>query len=292
MVHGSSLSPRILPILLLLLDIVIVPRVAIKVASAGGTDFLETFAPWPVSGVRLAHRHRVGLPLRGVSIGEGVLLDGLPIRVRALLAQVQLTVRIVVVHVLKDGLPVLRTALFIAGSLAVGPLLLNYELLARVGVYLGYLREGLLKLGLLLLVLLQSLFALVRRQLAVRGALGQAIRPCILRTDRAAFRGALRLGGWGWLVLPHVVYVALDGVLVLAALPALWRGLVVVVHRLYGRPGHHVGVGTTVGVVLLAVIGRELILVLQEGVLVALRAARSIRNVAGDVAATRSLALP
>jgi len=90
------------------------------------------------------------------------------------------------------------------------------------------------------------------------------------------------LGGRCGLVLSHVVYVALDRVLVLAALSARWRCLVVVVallllsHCLHGRPGHHVGVGSAVGVVLLAVIGRELILVLQEGILVALGASRSI----------------
>jgi len=80
------------------------------------------------------------------------------------------------------------------------------------------------------------------------------------------------LGGRCGLVLSHVVYVALDRVLVLAALSTRWRCLVVVVHCLHGRPGHHVGVGSAVGVVLLAVIGRELILVLQEGILVALGA--------------------
>lgn len=111
------------------------------------------------------------------------MLGVLPVGVRALLAQVELTVRVVVVHVLKDGLSVLCIAFFIAGSLTVGSLLLNYELLARVGIYLGYLREGLLKLGLLLLVLLQPLLALVRSQLAVWGALGQAIGSRILRAD-------------------------------------------------------------------------------------------------------------
>ena len=86
----------------------------------------------------------------------------LPVGVRALLAQVQLTVCIVVAHILKDRSSLFLVAFFIAGSLTVGALLLNYELLARIGIYLIYLREGLLELGLLLLVLLQPLFALVR----------------------------------------------------------------------------------------------------------------------------------
>ena len=111
------------------------------------------------------------------------MLGVLSIVLRALLAEVELTVRVVVVYVLKDRLSVLCIAFFIAGSLTVGSLLLNYELLTRVGIYLGYLREGLLKLGLLLLVFLQPLLALVRGQLTVWGALGQAIGPGILRAD-------------------------------------------------------------------------------------------------------------
>lgn len=68
----------------------------------------------------------------------------------------------------------------IGASLAVGALLLDDELLARVRIDLVDLWQLLLLLslqllGLLLLVLLQPFFALVAGQFAVIGALGHAL---------------------------------------------------------------------------------------------------------------------
>lgn len=73
---------------------------------------------------------------------------------------------------------------FIAGSLAVGSLFLNDELLARVGidfVHLGQLLLPLLQLSLLLLILFESFLTLVGSQFTVRGSLGQTLRLVVAR---------------------------------------------------------------------------------------------------------------
>ena len=82
---------------------------------------------------------------------------------------------VVVRLILKRNLSVFLNAFLVTGSLAVGSLLLNDELLARVGVDLSDLGKWLLKLSLLLLVLLEALLALVRCQLRVGSAFREAV---------------------------------------------------------------------------------------------------------------------
>lgn len=83
-----------------------------------------------------------------------------------------------------------------------------------------------------------------------------------------------------------------DGVLILAArvgpnsnLAAIVLVVDVQLRRL--AVADHIHVRTAIGVVFLSVVGRKLVFVLQEGVLGALRAARSVRNVARDLGGTR-----
>ena len=121
-------------------------------------------------------------------------------------------------------------------------------------------------------------------------SLGQAITSGILRIYWVAFRWILCLSSWCLIVLPHV-YLSINWVLVLAVLPAAWDLLIVVLHCLIWWPCHYIGMRSSIGVVFLAIIGRKLILVLQEGVLMALWASRSIWNVASNVAAACPLTL-
>ena len=101
---------------------------------------------------------------------------------RAFLSQIQLAIHIEVVDLLQRH-PLLRTLLFslvvVRATLAIGSLLLNYELLSGVGVDLVDLGQLLLllllELRLLLFVLLEAFLALVARQFAVWRPLGHAL---------------------------------------------------------------------------------------------------------------------
>lgn len=153
----------------------------------------------------------------------------------------------------------------------------------------------LLKLCLLLLVLLQAFLALVAGQFTVRRALGHALslrpRARALRCYRVAFDHAdvLRVGVAS---TAHVSWLdlSIDGVLVLTAgvgTDADLAAVVLVVHveLASGRVADHVHMRPARWVVLLAVVGGELILVLEEGVLGALRSARAVRDVAPHMVA-------
>ena len=184
----------------------------------------------------------------------------------------------------------------IRASLAVGPLLLNDELLAGVRVDLVHLRQLLLLLGglellrgLLLLVLFQAFLALVAGQLAVICALGHALglgttrRVCValalrgdsVRATATALRGSLpRLATArsasgpqvGWLDL------SIDRIFVLAGGVVSSDSDLASIVLMVGRASiaEHVHVRPAVRVVLLAVVRGELVLVLQEAVLVPL----------------------
>lgn len=230
-------------------------------------------------------------------VAERVLLDVAGVRMRALLRQVQLAIHVEVVDLLEGHASallrfllrwvILPTVVIFGASLAVGALLLNDKLLARVGIYLVYLRQLLLLLllqllRLLLLVFFQTLLTLVTGQLTVIRALRHALSlgtagPCIAPITRALRRyrvgsTALVLGGprcnrgWHiskvcWLDLP------IDRVLVLARSVASDSNLapivLVMAVKLRGWCiAQHVHVRTTVRVVLLAVVGCKLVLVL------------------------------
>ena len=86
----------------------------------------------------------------------------LSIWVGTFLAKIQLTVCIVIVHILKYLSSVFLLVFFITGSLTISTFfLLNNELLTRIRIYLIYLREWLLELGLLLFVLFEPFLALI-----------------------------------------------------------------------------------------------------------------------------------
>ena len=205
----------------------------------------------------------------------------------------------------------------IGASLAVGALLFNDELLARVRVDLVHLRQLLLLLGslellsgLLLLVLFQAFLTLIARQLAVVRAFGHALRLGTTRCVRVAgtFRGdsvraaCAALGrSLTWLVAagsasgPQVgrLDLSVDRIFVLAGGVVCpdtnLASIVLMVCR--ASIAEHVHVRTTVRVVFLPIVRCKLVLVLQEAVLVTLRASRAIADVAGHVA-TRTCGCP
>ena len=121
--------------------------------------------------------------------------------------------------------------------------------------------------------------------------LGQAIGSGILRVDWVAFRWVLCLSSRCLIVLPQID-LSFNWVLVLTILPAARNLLIVVLHCLTSWHCHHIGMRSSVWIVFLAVISRKLIFVLQEGVLMALRATWSIWNVASNVTSAGSLTLP
>jgi len=158
---------------------------------------VETLPSRPVPRVRLVHCERVHLRVLRtlVPVGESVLFNVAWVRMGALLSQVELTVHVEVVHLLKwhpsallrlllsisIGWLAVGCSVIIRTSLAVCAFFLDDELLARVGIDLVDLRQLLLLLrlkllGLLLFVLFQTLFTLITGQLAVIGAFGHALR--------------------------------------------------------------------------------------------------------------------
>ena len=256
-----------------------------------------------------------------VPIRERVLLDVARVWMRALLCQIQLTIHVEVVNLLEGHAPVLLLGfllrmgvvrwlaigiVIVGASLAVGALLFDDELLTRVGVDLVDLGQLLLLLGLqllrlLLLVLFQAFLALIACQFAVVCPFGHALGLSSARRVRVT--RALRSYGVGATCTalgrslarrvarpsPQVgrLDLAVDGVLILAggvvAPDSNLTAIVLMVSR--GGVAQHVHVRPAVRVVFLTVVGGKLIFVLQEAVLVALRAARAVADVAGDMAA-------
>lgn len=186
----------------------------------------------------------------------------------------------------------------IGASLAVGSLLLNDELLARVRVDLVDLRQLLLLLGglellsgLLLLVLFQAFLTLIASQLAMVRALGHALGlgaarcVCISGTFRgdsvraacaALGRSLTRLVAARPATSPQVgrLYLSVDRIFVLTGGVVCSDSNLASIVLMVGRASiaEHVHMRTTVRVVFLPIVCRKLVLVLQEAVLVALRA--------------------
>lgn len=139
------------------------------------------------------------------------------------------------------------------------------------------------QLCLRLLILLKSLLALIACQLTMRGALGHALglsaATTAFRCDSVALDhpNVVRIArGTGLATYISRLYLPVNRVLVLAAGVGadadLRAGVLVVGCQLVGLAAclvasNHVRVGTTVGIVLLAIVRGELVLVLEEGVL-------------------------
>lgn len=121
-------------------------------------------------------------------------------------------------------------------------------------------------------------------------SLGHTIWILVLRDYLIALRGILRLGCWN--LLPHVLKISFNWVLVLTRLRSWWNSWVVMVYCLSIWSCHYISVRSTIWIVFLAIISSELILVLKERVLMALRASRPIWNVASNMCTTCTLAFP
>ena len=149
------------------------------------------------------------------------------------------------------------------------------------------------QLRLCLFILFESFLALIARQLAMRRALGHALSLCpaagTLGGNRVALDNAhvVRIARVAATARVGRLDLPVDGVLVLAARvpsdPDLAPRVLVVRIQLAACSSaalvgstNHVHVRPTVRVVLLAVVGGELVLVLEEGVLGALGSAGAI----------------
>ena len=172
--------------LLLLLNVVVVACISVELGASRASIFIETLASWAVSRVGLVDREWIHLGvLRAlVPVTESVLLHVGRIRMRTLFRQVQLTVHVEIVyllegHALLSSLLLVSSLFVIGAALAVGSFLLDDELLSRVCIDLVHLWQLLLllllELGLLLLVLFQTLLALIAGELAMGSALGHTL---------------------------------------------------------------------------------------------------------------------
>lgn len=172
--------------LLLLLNVVVVACISVELGASRASIFIETLASWAVSRVGLVDRKWIHLGvLRAlVPVTESVLLHVGRIRMRTLFRQVQLTVHVEIVyllegHALLSSLLLVSSLFVIGAALAVGSFLLDDELLSRVCIDLVHLWQLLLllllELGLLLLVLFQTLLALIAGELAMGSALGHTL---------------------------------------------------------------------------------------------------------------------
>jgi len=184
----------------LLLNVVVVACISVELGASRPSIFIEALASWAVSRVGLVDCKRVHLGvLRAlVAITERVLLHVGRIRMRTLFCQVQLTVHVEIVYLLQGhallSSLLLLSLVVVGAALAVGSFFLDDKLLSRVCIDLVDLWQLLLllllKLGLLLLVLFQTLLALVAGKFAMGSPLGHALglspRARRLRSNVAA----------------------------------------------------------------------------------------------------------
>ena len=190
--------------MLLLLNVVVVACISVELGASRTSIFIETLASRAVSRVGLVDRKWVHLGvLRAlVAVTERVLFHVGRIWMRALFRQVQLTIHVEIVYLLEGHAllsSLLLLSLFVIGAaLAVGSFFLDDKLLARVCIDLVDLGQLLLllllKLGLLLLVLFQTLLALVAGEFAMGSPLGHTLclspRARRLRSNVAALDDA------------------------------------------------------------------------------------------------------
>ena len=186
---------------------------------------------------------------------------------------------------MKCRLSVFLNTFLITGSLTICSLLFDDELLTRVGIYLSHLWQLLLNLGLLLFVFLEAFFTLIWSQLRMWCALWQAVITWIFWTNRVAFWWILCLCCGSR--LSHI-NLPINRVFVLTL--ASWN-LLIIVHSLGACAGHYIRVTSIVWIVFLSIVSSKLVLILQERVLVTMRASRSVRHIWTNVISSCSLGL-
>lgn len=266
---------------LLLLEVIIMTSIPIEIAATWSTIFIETFSAWSISWISLVNGNSICIWMLGslMAVSECILLHMAGIGMGTLLLEIKLTICIVA-QLLKDwpsSWCLFRIFVIFTGSLGVLTFLFNYELLSGVGIDLGDLGQVLLLVWLcwridllLLLVLFQAFLTLVGCQLAVWCPFWHAVASIwTFRSDRSTFICSLwaleSLVNWDSSTSSHLIRLSINWVLILSTY-GRWDPTLSIVLNLWIH--HHLPVSqnihlsTTIGIVLLTIVGCKLVLVL------------------------------